>query len=432
MTGTAQPQSVPMTPDSVAGTGMSLVQIGDLILRILQTHSEMTAQEIVMEICLPYHPIVKEAIERLLKEQFVGRPGVRGIGEMGFLYALTQSGMARVRELVDFNGYAGPAPVTLAEYRAEVERLVECRRPVGEEQIRRVLQHMVVGRELMDEIGPAANSGRSIFLYGNPGNGKTLLADAISLAQNYDVFVPHAIYVEGHIVRVFDHLNHEPVVALADNGQRPVPRVGEPDQRWVRCRPPRVVVGGELTLDMLELIYDPKSRTYEAPLQIKANNGTFIIDDFGRQRVQPRELLNRWVVPLEKRVDYLPLMRGKKVEFPFDVTIIFSTNISPTELVDEAFLRRIHHKIKVGDPTPAQFREIFELVCRSRGVEFSEEGYAYLIAEHYEKAGRGFRAVHPRDLMDQIVEIALFRKAKPALERSLIDSACRTYFVSFH
>lgn len=424
-------QRVPMTPDSVAKTGMSLTQICDLVLRILQVRGETTAQEIVREICLPYHPIIKEAVERLLKEQLIGRPGVRGLGEMGFLYSLTQSGMTRVHHLADYNSYAGPAPVTLAEYRTMVESVRGFKRPVDEGQIRKMLEHMVVSKELMDEIGPAANSRRSIFLYGNPGNGKTLLAEAISLAQDYDVFVPYALYVEGHIVRVFDPLNHVPVADNASDTTRPVPCVGEPDQRWVRCRPPRIVVGGELTLDMLELIHDAKSRTYEAPMQIKANNGTFIIDDFGRQRVQPRELLNRWVVPLEKQVDFLPLMRGKKVEFPFDVTIIFSTNLSPTELVDEAFLRRIRHKIKVENPAPRQFREIFERVCKNRNVEFHEEGFEYLVTEHYEKAGRTFRAVHPRDLMDQIVEIALFRKRTPALERDLIDSACRSYFVSF-
>ena len=395
MTEKTDQMHVPMTPESIVKTGMSLTQIGDLVLRILHARGEMSAQDIVMEICLPYQPIMREVIERLLKEQLIGRPGARGIGEMGFLYALTQSGFARVRELVDYNSYAGPAPVTLPEYRAVVEGVAGRKQPVGEEQIRKVLQHMVVSNELMNEIGPAANSGRSIFLYGNPGNGKTLLADAVSLAQDYEVFIPHAVYVEGHVVRVFDPLNHEPVGDNPNSLSRPMPRVGDPDQRWVRCRAPRVVVGGELTLDMLELIYDPKSRTYEAPLQIKANNGTFVIDDFGRQRVQPRELLNRWTVPLEKRVDYLPLMRGKKVEFPFDVKIIFSTNISPKELVDEAFLRRIHHQIKVDNPTPEQFREIFERVCKSRDLEFYEPGFAYLLSEHYEKAGRAFRAATP-------------------------------------
>jgi len=400
-------QPVPMTPESVAKTGMSLTQICDLVLRILHARNELTAQEIVMEICLPYQPIIKEVIERLLKDQLIVRPGMRGIGEMGFLYALTQNGLTRVRELVDYNSYAGPAPVALAEYRAVVEGLNDFKRPVDDEQIQKVLQHMVVSKELMDEIGPAANSGRSIFLYGHPGNGKTLLAEAISWVQNYDVFVPHAIQVEGNIVRVFDPLNHDPIANHLNDPDRPQPRVGDPDQRWVRCRPPRVMVGGELTLDMLELVYDPKSRTYEAPPQIKANNGTFIIDDFGRQRVQPRELLNRWTVPLEKRLDYLPLVRGKKVEFPFDVTVVFCTNLEPKDLVDEAFLRRIHHKIKVDDPTPAQFREIFERVCRSQKVEFNEEGFAYLIDEHYKKARRSFRAVHPRDLMNQIIEVAV-------------------------
>ncbi|MBI5687582.1 MAG: ATP-binding protein [Verrucomicrobia bacterium] len=421
----------PMTPESVAKTGMTLNQISELVLRILYARGELTAQEIVQEICLPYEPIMREAIERLLKEQFVGRPGVRGLGELGFIYALTQSGLARARELTEFNSYAGPAPVTLADYRAAVERQAVMRQPVDKERLREALRHMVVSDELLEELGPAANNGRSIFLYGPPGNGKTLLAEAIGWVQNSGIYVPHAIQIEGHVVRMFDPLIHEALPTSQNgNGGSPLPRVGEMDQRWVLCRPPRIIVGGELTLDMLELIYDAKSKTYEAPLQIKANNGTFIIDDFGRQRVQPRDLLNRWTVPLEKRVDFLPLMRGKKVEFPFDVIIVFSTNLAPTDLVDEAFLRRIRHKIKVDDPTPRQFREILERVCRSRKVEFTEAGYSYLISEHYQKAGRPFRAVHPRDLVDQIIEIARYQSARPALEPGLIDRACRSYFVS--
>jgi predicted ATPase with chaperone activity len=197
----------------------------------------------------------------------------------------------------------------------------------------------------------------------------------------------------------------------------------------VRCRRPTIIAGGELTLDMLELLYDPAAKTYEAPLQMKANGGAFMIDDFGRQRVHPRELLNRWVLPLERRVDFLALLKGKKIEVPFDVLIIFSTNLAPKDLVDEAFLRRIRHKISVGDPSPQQFREIMLRACESRQIMFDEAGYEYLMREHFQKQERHLRAVHPRDLLDQIVDIARYLNVRPTMSPELIDRACRSYFV---
>ncbi len=227
---------------------------------------------------------------------------------------------------------------------------------------------------------------------------------------------------------------YDPVTHQAAGREDKSPReaaysAGGTDLRWVRCRRPTIIVGGELTLDMLELLYDPVSRTHEAPLQMKANGGAFLIDDFGRQRVHPREMLNRWVLPLERRVDYLALMEGKKIEVPFDVLVIFSTNLAPRDLVDEAFLRRIRHKIAVGDPTPEQFREIMVRACQSRQVQFDDAGYDYMIREHYTKMERPLRAVHPRDLLDQILDIARYLDVRSALTPELIDRACRSYFV---
>ncbi|MBM3891732.1 MAG: ATP-binding protein [Verrucomicrobia bacterium] len=419
----------PMTPSSVAETGMSLTQIAELAMKILYVRGELTAQNLVQEICLPYEPIIKAALEYLLKEQLAARAGSRGLGETGFVYVLSLKGAERARELMEVNQYAGPAPVTLADYHAVVEAQTITSFVIEDSKLRRALAHLVVGDELLEKLGPAVNSARSIFLHGPPGDGKTVIAEALSTTAVGEVYIPHAISVEGYIVRVFDPIVHEPVLVAEEGKPPPLATVGSVDQRWVLCSRPTISVGGELTMDMLEMIYDQAAKTYEAPLQMKANGGTFIIDDFGRQRVHPRDLLNRWIVPLEKRVDYLPLLRGKKVEFPFDVLIVFSTNIAPTELVDEAFLRRIRHKIRVGDPTPQQFHEIFVQVCRARNVPFEEAGYNYLLRTHYQNNNRPLRAVHPRDLVDQIVDIAGYLRVAPALKPDLIDRACRSYFV---
>jgi predicted ATPase with chaperone activity len=202
-----------------------------------------------------------------------------------------------------------------------------------------------------------------------------------------------------------------------------------PDSRWLVCKRPQVVVGGELILEQLELIFDPIAKIYEAPFQMKANGGLFLIDDFGRQQCRPQDLLNRWIVPLEKREDYLALQTGKKLSIPFDVLIVFSTNLSPSDLVDDAFLRRIRHKIEVTNPTPNEFREIFKRVATAKKIPYSDEGLRYLIQEHYMKTGRDLRACHPRDLCDQILDEAKYRGISPEMSRALLDRACEAYFV---
>ncbi|MBI5395035.1 MAG: ATP-binding protein [Verrucomicrobia bacterium] len=417
----------PAAPTAVRETGMSLTAIAELVIRILYFHGEITAQQLVQIIRLAYDGIVKLALEHLLKEQLVGRSGSRGMGEMGFLYVLGPKGMVRARELLDINQYAGPAPVPMEDYHAVAQAQTITHTVVDDRTVRQSLMHLVLGDDLIEQLGPAVNSARSIFLHGPPGDGKTVIAEALTSMLGGDIYVPYAIQVEGHIIRVFDPVTHQPVVA--DGKPEALAGGGGTDPRWVRCRRPTIIVGGELTLDMLELLYDTAARTYEAPLQMKANGGAFMIDDFGRQRVHPRELLNRWVLPLERRVDFLSLLKGKKIEVPFDVLIIFSTNLAPRDLVDEAFLRRIRHKISVGDPSLQQFREIMLRSCESRQIAFEEAGYDYLMREHFQKTGRPLRCVHPRDLLDQILDIARYLNVRPAMTPELIDRACRSYFV---
>ena len=312
----------------------------------------------------------------------------------------------------------------LEDYSAVVRAQTIAKIAAQPAMVTEALQHLVLEPGLINRLGPAVNSGRSIFLYGPPGNGKTTIGEAIGRLLTGDIYVPYAIDVDGHVIKVFDPLIHQ---QSADAAATTAAK--KADGRWVRCHRPMVVAGGELMMPSLDLVYDDINKYYEAPSQVKANGGMFLLDDFGRQQVRPRDLLNRWMVPLERRVDFLTLHTGKKAEVVFDVLIVFATNIAPKELVDEAFLRRIRHKIEIGRPTLENYRQIMERICLIRDVPFDEEAFGYLVQQHYLKAGRDLSAVHPRDLIDQIIDIAKYRGMRPELTRPMIDEACAAYFV---
>ncbi|HMQ29513.1 MAG TPA: AAA family ATPase, partial [Chloroflexaceae bacterium] len=356
-----------------------------------------------------------------------------------FQYIVTNKGRVKAHEVLDRTQYAGPAPVPLEQYLAMCRRQQIGDMVIEQAVIRKAFSHLVVNERMLDKIGPAANSARSLFLYGPPGNGKTTIAEGIANMLGGYVLIPYAIEIDGQIIKLYDPLNHQ-VVQQHEVGHAEGPgpfgaplsaatAAAFPDARWLVCKRPRVVVGGELILEQLELIFDPVSKVYEAPFQLKANGGLFLIDDFGRQKVRPQDLLNRWIVPLEKKVDYLALQTGKKLEVPFDVLIVFSTNLNPKELVDEAFLRRIRHKIEVPNPSPAEFRAIFQLVCKGKQIPYSDDGLRHLLQEHYMKVGRDLRSCHPRDLCDQILDEAKYRSIPPSMSKELIDRACEAYFV---
>jgi SpoVK/Ycf46/Vps4 family AAA+-type ATPase len=281
-------------------------------------------------------------------------------------------------------------------------------------------------------LGPAVNSNTSVFLYGPPGDGKTTVSKAIgNLILSQTIYIPYSIYVDGQVVKMYDALNHQasPEDEVTSHGTGSLRSGMRRDPRWVCIRRPFITVGGELTLAGLDLVFDDVHKFYEAPFQVKANGGILLIDDFGRQLVRPRDLLNRWIVPLESRIDYLTLHTGRKIEVPFDVLVIFATNLPPRDLVDEAFLRRLRHKIEIGDPDFDAYREIFKRVAAQKGIPYSEDGLAYLLQEWYVKRNRKLRASHPRDLCDQLIDISRYLGAEPVMTIEMIDRACRSYFV---
>lgn len=409
----------PKPPETVEDTGLVVPMVEDHLIRLLYFSQQSTGAELANLCGIPYVAL-QGLIHGLVRDHVFEIVGQKTLIEAGYRYQLAPNGRSRADEALRRTWYRGPLPVPLDRY---VEAIRE--QSIGEVVIRRdalraAFSDLVISEAFLDRIGPAVNAAQSIFLYGAPGNGKTAIAERITAMIGGAIFIPHAVEVDGSIVMLYDELNHR---AVNDEGHRRY------DRRWQRIKRPVVMAGGELTLASLDLIWNDIGRFYEAPLQMKATGGTFLIDDFGRQLVRPVDLLNRWIVPLERRIDYLTLMTGKKLEIPFDQLLIFSTNLNPADLTDEAFQRRVRFRIPVDDPTMDQFAEVFQAVCKAKRVPFDFETFEWLVETWWRPYERPFRMVQPRDLVNQLIAIAKYLGEPPAMVPELLNRACRSYFV---
>jgi predicted ATPase with chaperone activity len=353
------------------------------------------------------------------------------IGGAGYRYRITDAGRERASLFLEQNHYVGVAPVPLAQYRSYLERF---KRTVANEvspaRVRSAFSQLVLSDHVLDQLGPAVRAGRSLFVYGPPGNGKTVISQAVRNLLDGEIAVPHALVIEGAIIRFYDPVNHEAMPDAAQEGEASsLDRGYVPDGRWVRCRRPSITVGGELTLDSLELNYDASSGFYRAPVQAIASGGVLVIDDFGRQHCSARDLLNRWIVPLESRVDYLTLQTGQKFELPFVVLVVFATNLKPAELVDEAFLRRIQYKVFAESPNHAAFVEIFRNYCARIGVEFDSALVEHLLLEYFRPRKIALRGCQPGALIEQALALAEYLGQGRRLTVELLRAACDSYFV---
>jgi Cdc6-like AAA superfamily ATPase len=421
---TRQP-APPAPPSTIAETGLHPDTLAQLLLKTLVA-GEANGTGLAEKLHLPYS-VLDALVQHARVEKLVEVRGASGTGTAGYRYSLTDLGRDRAMQFFEVSRYVGPAPVPLAHYTAYVRACMAARPYVDRDRLATGFDQLIVSRDMMDLLGPAVNSGKSLFLYGKPGNGKTVIAEGIGRALGTEMYVPHAIDVDGQTITTFDAVNHQTLESRPEATS--VVAAAALDGRWEKIKRPVVVVGGELTLEMLDLTFNPISKFYEAPIQMKANGGVFVVDDFGRQRIPPRDLLNRWIVPLESRVDFLTLHTGRKFEIPFNVLIVFATNLKPESLADEAFLRRIPYKIRAKDPTVEEYCRIFEMNCRKRSLAFDPVMVEYLLRKYYQPRKLQMRACHPRDLVEQVVNMCRYHNRELVITRDLLDAACGSYFL---
>jgi len=413
---------IPVEPESFEEADLTGSEVEALILKYLLARGDAAGRDIAEQVKLPF-VLIDELLRQMKNDRLVGHRGSAPMND--YRYELTDVGRERGRRYSAHCTYFGAAPVSLRDYIPSVEAQSLVNQQPTAEHLHRAFEDLLLNRKMLDRLGPAINSGRGLFLFGPPGNGKTSIAERVTAAFGHNTWIPRAVAVDGEIIRLYDPVNHEEVPVGAGNGLLDQRKI---DKRWVRVRRPTIIAGGELTMSQLEVTMNTSTGISEAPLQLKSNCGTLVIDDFGRQRMRIDELLNRWIVPLEKRYDFLNLPNGKKIKVPFDQLIIFSTNLEPRELVDEAFLRRIPYKIEVIDPTEQEFVDLFKLMCDNLGMTYSEDAVRYLIDVHYKQAGRPMRFCQPRDLLLQVRNYCRYHNDAPQVTTDYLDQAVENYF----
>jgi predicted ATPase with chaperone activity len=421
-------------PTTIEETGLELSLLVDLTLKSIYFLGRPSARQLADQLALSLSA-TEELVVFLRQEQTIEVVGSMGVGEQAYQYALTERGRRKAEEALRRSQYVGAAPVPFESYIDIVMKQSVSAMTIDHEKFRAGVSHLVLGRKVLASLGPAINSARSLLLYGRTGNGKSSITMAIGQMLPGRVLIPHAVEVHGQIVKVFDPRVHRRIQTDVagdrrdEAGRGSVIKERRQDRRWVLSMRPLVSVGGELTLEDLELRYSPISQFYIAPLQWKANNGVLIIDDFGRQMIKPQALLNRWIVPMEQGMDHLSMHTGDTLELPFEILLIFSSNIPPGQLGDEAFFRRIRHKVEIPDPSFDDYIEILRRVCDDYKVRFEEDAAAHLLERHYKSIGREPRACHPRDIVELLLDITRFYNEEPKLSPEWIDLACASYFV---
>ena len=417
---------VPPPPESLEDTGISLALIEQILLKLLYFRGDVLGRDLASLVGLQYS-LIDDLLETLKRQHHVGIKKSLGMGNSSGIFQLTESGRNLTREYLESNQYAGTVPVPLAQYSEVVRRQRLAENWLTPDSLRRAFKHLVVEKDILARIGPAVNSNKSFLIYGQPGNGKTALAESLFRVETAPIYMPYAIESQGNIIQLYDPIYHQKIED-SESDSVTLDRDHGYDRRWFKCRRPFIITGGELGLDMLDLSFNKVSKVYDAPFQLKANNGIYLIDDFGRQKASPAEILNRWIVPMERHVDYLSFQAGGKMTVPFEAFLIFSTNLRPAQLGDEAFLRRIQYKMFLRSPGRSEFVEIFERFAESRLLSHEPGVIDAFVEKHYVQGGKRYRRCHPRDVISHAIDLINFEARPKILTEDVLDRAFDSCF----